>query len=61
VRTFRGIHFLSYATYFQVTLHAWFAGTDTPLAATRLVYLAGFLVVLFLSVYRGVEALEARA
>jgi hypothetical protein len=44
-----------------VTLHAWFAGTDTPLAATRMVYLAGFLIILFLSVFRVSEALEARA
>jgi methionine sulfoxide reductase heme-binding subunit len=31
---FRRIHYLSYASYGLVTLHAWFAGTDTPLAAT---------------------------
>ncbi len=58
---FRAIHYLSYASYALVTLHAWFAGTDTPLAATRMVYLAGFLVILFLSVFRVTEALEARA
>jgi predicted ferric reductase len=59
--TFRTIHYLSYASYALVTLHAWFAGTDTPLAATRGLYLAGFLVILFLSIFRVTQALEARA
>jgi sulfoxide reductase heme-binding subunit YedZ len=58
-RAFRRIHYLSYAAYGLVTIHAWFAGTDTPLAASRIVYLTGLLVIVFLSVYRGVEALEA--
>ncbi|HMK09801.1 MAG TPA: hypothetical protein VK449_12300 [Anaerolineales bacterium] len=58
---FRSIHYLSYLGYLLVTLHAWFAGTDTPLAATRLIYLAGFLVIVFLTVFRLVLSLEARA
>lgn len=50
-RAFRVIHYLSFAGFLGVLLHSWFAGTDTGLTATQLMYwFTGFSVV-FMTVY----------
>lgn len=51
-RTFHLIHFASYVGYVGVTLHGLFAGTDSNLPATILMYAGSALVVVFLTVYR---------
>lgn len=51
-RTFRLIHYTSYAAYLLATVHGWFAGTDTALGVTRWLYVMSALVVVFLTVYR---------
>ncbi len=56
-RSFRVIHYLSYLSYGLVTLHGWFAGTDTALTTTKLMYAGTALVVVFLTVYRIVISL----
>jgi predicted ferric reductase len=58
---FRSIHYLSYVAYALVTLHAWFAGTDSALPATRWLYLSSALVIIFLTVYRSALALQPEA
>ena len=50
-RAFRNIHILSLLGYLGATLHGLFAGTDSALAATKLIYAGTFLVVVFLTVY----------
>jgi hypothetical protein len=34
-----------------VTIHSWFSGTDTPLAASQLMYLGTASVVIVMTVY----------
>jgi predicted ferric reductase len=51
IKTFRAIHYLSFMAYAAVTLHGWFAGTDTPLRTTQLMYGGTALVILFLTVF----------
>ena len=48
---FRIIHVFSILSYFGATLHGLFAGTDSALLVTKLLYLLTFLVILFLTVY----------
>lgn len=50
IQTFRAIHLFSFAAYFGVTLHSWFAGTDTNLAFMRWLYLGSALVVVLMTV-----------
>lgn len=50
-RTFRILHYLSFASYIGATLHGIFAGTDTSLGATQLMYLETALVVVVLTAY----------
>ena len=50
-RAFRGIHALSLAGYLGATLHGLYAGTDSALAVTKLLYVGTALVVIFLTVY----------
>src|SRR5512143_408454 len=50
-RAFRNIHILSLLGYLGATLHGLFGGTDSALAATKLIYAGTFLVVVFLTVY----------
>ncbi len=50
-RTFRLIHYLSFAGFFGVLIHSWFSGTDTGLVATRIMYLVTGLSVIFMTVY----------
>jgi predicted ferric reductase len=51
MRAFRWIHVLSLFGYLGVTLHALFAGTDSTLSATQLIYKGSFLTVIFLTAY----------
>jgi predicted ferric reductase len=50
-RAFRVIHYFSFVGFFGVLIHSWFAGTDTGLAATRVMYLLTGLSVVFMTVY----------
>ena len=50
-RAFRAIHLLSLLGYVGATLHGLYAGTDSALPVTRLLYIGSGLVVLFLTVY----------
>jgi len=50
-KAFRAIHVLSLAGYLGVTLHGFFAGTDSPLPAMKILYIGTGLVVVFLTVY----------
>ncbi|MCL4529640.1 MAG: hypothetical protein M1282_09510 [Chloroflexi bacterium] len=50
-KAFRSIHMLSIAGYLGATLHGLFAGTDSALPVTRIIYVGTFLVVLFLTGY----------
>ena len=48
---FRIIHILSILSYLGVTLHGFFAGTDSALLVTKILYIGTFLVIVFMSVY----------
>ena len=50
-KAFRTIHVLSLVSYLGTTLHGLFAGTDSALPITMLIYAGTFLVVVFLTVY----------
>lgn len=50
-KRFKAIHTLSIAGYLGVVLHAFFAGSDSSLAAVQLIYLGSFLVIVFLTAY----------
>jgi len=50
-KRFKSIHTLSILAYLGVVLHAFFAGSDSSLAAVQLIYLSTFLVVVFLTAY----------
>lgn len=50
-RAFRGIHLFSLLGYVGATLHGLYAGTDSALAVTQLLYIVTALVVLFLTAY----------
>ncbi|MCL4559623.1 MAG: ferric reductase-like transmembrane domain-containing protein [Chloroflexi bacterium] len=51
MKTFRSIHGLSLVAYLGSTVHGFFSGTDSPLLATRLLYIGSFLVIVFLTSY----------
>jgi methionine sulfoxide reductase heme-binding subunit len=51
-RTWRALHFITFAMYAGVTLHGITAGTDTTQAWARLLYLSTGLAVLGLLAYR---------
>jgi len=51
VRAFRLIHGLSMIAYLGATLHAIYAGTDSPLLTTQFLYKGSFLTIVFLSAY----------
>jgi len=51
MKTFRAIHVLSLVAYLGATVHGFYAGTDSPLAATQLMYAGTFLVIVFLTSY----------
>jgi sulfoxide reductase heme-binding subunit YedZ len=50
-KTFRVIHLASFLAYVSAALHGLFAGTDSPLLATQLMYAGTALVIVFLTVY----------
>jgi predicted ferric reductase len=50
-KAFRSIHLLSLISYLGTTLHGLFAGTDSALPITMLIYAGTFLVIVFLTVY----------
>jgi DMSO/TMAO reductase YedYZ heme-binding membrane subunit len=50
-RAFRSIHVLSLVAYLGVAAHAVFAGTDSALWFTRVLYVGTFLSVVFLTTY----------
>jgi predicted ferric reductase len=50
-KVFRSIHVLSLVSYLGTTLHGLFAGTDSALPITMMIYAGTFLVVVFLTVY----------
>jgi predicted ferric reductase len=51
LEAFRKIHLLSIAGYLGATLHGLFAGTDSALPVTKLLYAGTFLIVIFLTAY----------
>jgi predicted ferric reductase len=63
-RAFRVIHVLSLLGYIGVTLHGYFAGTDTALPTMQILYKVSGLAVLFLTIYwlalLGLRKLETR-
>lgn len=63
MRAFRTIHYVSLLAYLGATLHGLFAGTESALPVTRVLYGGSFLVILFLTVYwltvAGLNRLEA--
>jgi predicted ferric reductase len=50
-KLFRAIHVFSLLGYLGVTLHGLFAGTDSALAVTKILYGGSFLVIVFLTVF----------
>jgi predicted ferric reductase len=50
-KAFRSIHILSLVSYLGTTVHGLFAGTDSALPITMLIYAGTFLIVVFLTVY----------
>ena len=58
MKSFRAIHWLSFAAYLGVTFHALYAGTDAPLLSMQLLYRGTALVIIFLTVYWLVQKLQ---
>lgn len=56
-RAFRAIHYLSFLAFGGSALHGLLAGTDSPLAAVRMMYAATTLVAVFFTLYRILTAL----
>jgi len=61
MNTFRAIHVLSLVGYLGVTLHGFYAGTDSPLLSMQLLYRGTSLVVIFLTVYWLVQKYQQKA
>ena len=51
MKTFRVIHYASFAGFLGAAVHGLLSGTDTPLAMTQLMYVGTFLVIVFLTAY----------
>jgi len=51
MKTFRAIHYTSLLAYLFAVVHALFAGTDSSMPVTLILYASTFLVVVFLLVY----------
>ena len=51
MQAFRSIHALSLIGYLGATLHGLFAGTDSALWMTKLLYAITFIVIVFLTAY----------
>jgi sulfoxide reductase heme-binding subunit YedZ len=54
---FRTIHYLSYLAFAGAAVHGLFAGTDSPLLSTQIMYAVTTLSVVFLTAYRILTAL----
>ena len=50
-QAFRSIHVISLLGYLGATLHGLYAGTDSALPVTKLLYIGTLLVIVFLTVY----------
>jgi methionine sulfoxide reductase heme-binding subunit len=50
-KAFRAIHILSLLGYLGTTLHGLYAGTDSALPITKVLYAGSFLIILFLTVF----------
>ena len=50
-KAFRAIHVLSLLGYLGTTVHGLFAGTDSALPVTMVLYVGTFLIVIFMTVY----------
>jgi predicted ferric reductase len=50
-QAFRSIHTISLLGYLSATLHGLFAGTDSALPFTKILYAVTFLIILFFTVY----------
>jgi predicted ferric reductase len=61
MNAFRTIHVFSLVGYLGVTLHGFFAGTDSPLLSMQLLYRGTALVVVFLTVYWLVQKRQQKA
>ncbi len=59
-RAFRAIHVLSLFAYLGVAAHAVFAGTDSALWLTQLLYAVTFLITVFLTTYWLIIGLQRR-
>jgi predicted ferric reductase len=51
MKAFRTIHVFSLVSYFAITLHSFFSGSDSSLASVMVLYVGTFLVTLFLIIY----------
>jgi sulfoxide reductase heme-binding subunit YedZ len=60
MRTFRAIHVLSLIAYLGATLHGLYAGTDSALLTAQLMYKGTLLIVVFLSAYWIIAALQQK-
>jgi sulfoxide reductase heme-binding subunit YedZ len=60
-KAFRAIHVLSLVGYLAATVHGFFAGTDTPLWSTTLMYAGTFLATVFLTSYWLIFMLQKRS
>lgn len=58
--TWRRVHYLTFVVFGLVTWHGWAAGTDTALLGMRLLYGGSTAVVLFLTNYRIITAVQAK-
>jgi methionine sulfoxide reductase heme-binding subunit len=61
MNTFRAIHIFSLLGYLGVTLHGFYAGTDSPLLSMQLLYRGTALVIVFLTVYYFVQKYQQKA
>jgi sulfoxide reductase heme-binding subunit YedZ len=59
-RTWRALHYATFATFALALYHGVFAGTDSPLPWIRWVYIGAFWSVLGLTLYRVLAAPEPR-
>ena len=57
-RLWRRLHYLTFAAFMMVTLHGWMAGTDST--QLRPMYLVSGGLVLFLTLYRIIDAVQSR-
>jgi sulfoxide reductase heme-binding subunit YedZ len=59
-KKFKAIHTLSLVGYLGVVLHAFFAGSDSSLRAVQFIYIATFMVIVFLTSYWLINARQLK-